>query len=478
MSITLVSPFRRLASPEPFFQVTGADRHRRLLLISPHFPPSQAAGALRWQKLSRHAAERGWGIDVVTIDPSSLGPRDPSRLEELPDSTRVFGVPTRRHWVDRLGALITTLARVTRKRSGGGGNGTTTASHGAPRGSVGRAEATFRLRSPSDLRRAVHAWLEYATEGRWARDAGRLACQLYNSHHAAVITCGPPHMAHRAGARVQRATRLPFVMDMRDPWSLVERLPAFLGSPVWWRLAERHERKVLARAALVVVNTKPHREALGRSYPEARDRIIAVLNGYDDDPLPPSRHNARFTIAYAGTIYLDRDPGPLFKAAAAAVRDLDLTPTEFGIELMGSVQEFDGVSIQSIAQGVGLADFVRTRPPGTRAEALDFLAEATMLVSLPQDSDLAIPSKVFEYMRYDAWVLALAERGSATEEVLRDSGADVVGPTDVTGISKALRARILQHRAGERPPRLRGVDQYSRREQAKVLFDRLDALIS
>ncbi len=477
--MSLLSPFRRAASAKPFFQASGAERHRRLLLISPHFPPSQAAGALRWQKLSRHAAERGWGIDVVTIDPSSLGAVDPARLEELPEGTRVFGVPTRRHWVDGLGGLIMTLARVARQRSGGGGEGSTTASPaGAPGGSVGRAEATFRLRSPSDLRRAVHAWLMYATEGLWARDAGRLARQLCSNQHAAVITCGPPHMAHWAGARLQRATRLPFVMDMRDPWSLVQRLPAFVGSPVWWRLAERHERRVLERASLVVVNTEPHREALARSYPESRDRIIAVLNGYDDDPLPPPRHNARFTVAYAGTIYLDRDPGPLFAAAAAVVRELDLTPAEFGIELMGSVQEFDGASIHTIAQEVGLTDFVHTRPPGTRAEALDFLAEATMLVSLPQDSDLAIPSKVFEYMRYEAWVLALAERGSATEEVLRDSGADVVGPTDVAGLSKALRARILQHRAGERPPGLRGVDRYNRREQAKALFDRLDALVS
>jgi hypothetical protein len=256
------------------------------------------------------------------------------------------------------------------------------------------------------------------------------------------------------------------------------RLPGAMGSPVWWRMAERNERAVLERASLVVVNTEPLKQAMRQAYPPAQDRIIAVLNGYDDDPLPPSRPGDRFVVAYAGTIYLDRDPRPLFRAAAAVVNALDLSPDDFGIELMGTVQEFDGLSIESMAGELGLADYVRARPFGTRAEALDFLAEAVMLVSLPQDSDLAIPSKVFEYMRYEAWVLALAEPGSATEQVLRDSGADVVSAMDVAGLTRALRTRVLQHQAGERPPRLNAIDQYSRREQAKVLFDRLEAVIT
>ena len=49
----------------PFFQapVSNALPLRRLLLISFHFPPGGAAGALRWQKLSRFAGEHTipWG---------------------------------------------------------------------------------------------------------------------------------------------------------------------------------------------------------------------------------------------------------------------------------------------------------------------------------------------------------------------------------------------------------------------------------
>jgi glycosyltransferase involved in cell wall biosynthesis len=465
--------------PAPFFSAAGDGPARRLLLISPHFPPSDSAGALRWQKLATHAAERGWGLDVVTVAPSALRRGDTTRLEELPAGTRVFGVPPRPHALEWVGRLLAWAARARRRlRRGGRGPG-----NGSPGGdglsqSIGRDEATLRSHSPHDLARAYHARLEYARDGQWARDAGRLARQLFEPGvHRVVVTCGPPHMAHCAGDLVRRETGVPFVMDMRDPWSLVERLPGSVGSPVWWNMADRFERRVLAAAALLVVNTRPFSDAMQRAYPESSDRIMAVLNGYDDEPLPAPRHGDRFVLAYAGTIYLDRDPRPLFRAAAAVVQELGLSPDEFGIELMGSVRRFGRVSMDSIARDLGLLDYVRTRPFGTRSEALDFLAEAAMLVSLPQDSDLAIPSKVFEYVRCHAWLLALTNRDSATAQVLRGSGADVVSARDVAGIARALRARVLQYRAGQRPPRPAVDPVYSRREQAKILFDRFEELV-
>src|SRR5207249_4914766 len=147
-------------------------------------------------------------------------------------------------------------------------------------------------------------------------------------------------------------------------------------------------------------------------------------NGYDEDPVPRSRHGRRFTIEYAGTIYLDRNPRMLFKAAARVVRELALSPSDFRIELMGDVKSFEGVPIEVIAGEEHLNGFVGARPPGLRRDVVEFLADAAMLLSLPQDSDMAIPSKIFEYMQYDAWILALAERDSATERLLRGSNAD------------------------------------------------------
>ena len=189
-------------------------------------------------------------------------------------------------------------------------------------------------------------------------------------------------MAHEAGRLVARARGVSMVMDLRDPWSLLQRLPEEIASPLWLALATRSERRALARAALVVANTEPLCLALQAKYPEARSRITTVTNGYDEDPLPGSRCGRRFTIAYAGAIYLDRDPRILFKAAARMIRELALSPSDLRIELMGDVERFDGVPTQVIAGEEGLDGFVGIRPPGPRREAIQFLADASMLVSL------------------------------------------------------------------------------------------------
>ena len=108
---------------------------------------------------------------------------------------------------------------------------------------------------------------------------------------------------------------------------------------------------------------------------------------------------------------------------------------------------------------------------------MEFLAQSTMLVSLPQDSDLAIPAKIFEYVQFSAWLLALATPESAAGLLLDGSGADRVSPDDVNGIAAVLRDRVQQFRAGIRPPRLADHDsRFSRRTQAKHLLDAIEGV--
>lgn len=462
--------------PPPTCVTPASDTRARLLLISYHFAPDAAVGALRWQKLARYAAERGWGLDVIALHPSQLKAADPGRLADLPPGVRVYGIPLPRVRAEQLGFVawqMYDLVRRLRRRLAPGG-----AERSEPRReSVSRSEVRWRPRTLRDLSRAYFAWVDYAVTGRWAREAARCALKLYDPGvHRAVISCGPPHMVHEAGRLVSRTTGLPLVLDLRDPWSLMQRLPEAVASPVWFRLAAWHERRAVDQAALIVANTDPLRNVMRGAYRPAASRIIAVPNGFDDEPVPPSRPTRRFTIAYAGTIYFDRDPRTLFRAAARVVKDRRLTPHDFAIELMGNVTSLDGVGIEEMARDEGIGAFVRTFSPRPRREALEFLSRASMLAILPQDSDMAIPAKIFDYMRFDAWLLALAEDGSAIEQLLRGSGADVVAPDALETLAALLHLRVLQHQRGERPVRLCLNQQYSRRAQADRLFNALEAI--
>ena len=466
--------------PRSFFEtpISAPPERGRLFLVTYHFPPDQAAGALRWEKLARHAVERGFGLDVLTRDPADLPSADLARLRELPPGIRIFGVRERELAVRRVEhALWRAYRRLSPTRSEAGP--VRVAGRPPQKSSYARSELRLELLSPHGWKRAYNGWALYASHRAWARRTARLGRRLFDpARHRIIVSCGPPHGAHEGARRLAQVTGLPFVTDLRDPWSLVERWVDSVASSLTPRIARRHERVTVREATLVVMNTEPARAAMQALYPQQADRILAIMNGYDEDEeLPRTPRDGCFRLAYAGTIYLDRDPGTLFRAAARVVRELGLTPEELAIEFMGLVEQHEGFSIQSLARKAGLEGFVRVHPPGTRRQAAEFLARAVVLVNLPQDSHLAIPSKVFEYMRFDAWLLALAEPGSATELLLRETDADVAAPDDVDGIARILRTRYLEHRRGIKPRPLARDGRWSRRAQAERLFEALDRVL-
>lgn len=447
----------------PFFSAPADNPPRgRLLLIAPAFPPNFTVGALRWQRLAPYLAEAGWGLDVITLPPSSGATFDPSHLDELPAGTRVYGIREPVLAIQRVENLVWRLWRRLRPARSMGVVGA------VPRERIyqmARTDGPWQA-----MRRAYFAGTEYALWWSWAREASKLAMRIISDdQHRGIITSGPPHMAHEAGRQVARRARLPFVMDLRDPWSLRQTLSEWEASPLWYRLARLFESRAVREAALIVANTHLVCTRMRAAYPEAPGRFVTVMNGSDPEVLPAVERSSRFTIAFAGTIYLDRDPRPLFAAAASVVRHLGLTPREFGIEMIGEVFEYCGVPMEELAAQAGLQGYVTLGPKRPRSEALSFMAGATMLVSLPLDSELTIPAKIFEFVQFDAWLLVMAPGGSATSVLLRDSGADVVEPGDVDGIAAIIRRRYAEFRDGVRPRALGDTQRFSRARQADVL---------
>lgn len=229
-------------------------------------------------------------------------------------------------------------------------------------------------------------------------------------------------------------------------------------------------------AGLVVANTEPAREALVRRYPDAAERMVAVMNGFDEGPLPDASvgedtAGERFRLAHAGTVYLDRDPRALFRALARLAAARDLGPDRLGMTFFGCTDE----AVQRMAEDERVGPFVELIPFLPRDELARRLVRCPVLVVLPQDSDMAIPSKVFEYLRFPAWVLAMAEADSATGRVLRDTPAAVASPSDVDGLAAQLADWFERFEGGERPePPAALAPELSRRAQADLLFDRLE----
>ncbi|MEO8333656.1 MAG: glycosyltransferase [bacterium] len=432
----------------------------RILLISYNFPPDSAIGGLRWQRMAAYFAEYGWAVDVIARNFNDLPGIDLARIEKLPNGMRIFSVPDREPLVGRVQKFVW---RPIRKVFG-------------PLKSSGvHALSQPEIKQQRGLRtklRTYFAWLDFLRGRNWAGAAADLGVEVaLSERYVAIVSSGPPHMAHEGGRLASMKTRIPHVVDMRDPWSLVQRVQELLASPLWLRIASRYERRVIDHATLVTMNTEASRDAMRAAYPQHATKIEVIRNGSDDDPLPPTKRDSRFRLRFAGSIYMDRDPRSCFKAAKRVITELNLTPQQFLIEFVGQVYRYAGTPTLKIAEEEGIREYVRVSGLVPRKESLEFLAGGTMLLSLPQDSDFAVPAKIYEYLRFEAWMLVMAAADSATGMLLRGTEADVVDHDDIDGITRILRTRYDQFTSGVRPHAIARDGRFDRRLQAKKMME-------
>lgn len=449
---------------------------RRLLLVSYHYPPSEATGAMRWQQLTRIGTQYGFRVDAIVLDPAELTRKDPRRLEQLPPTTRTFGVPQPRLLAERFEGWLWRAWRWLKPRRP---NETAVTSSAAATGS--EASSTPELRwiagGPRTLLRAWTVWLMNAKERAWSRAAYLVGVNIGDVDRPdVVVSCGPPHMAaHLAGRRLALRFGVPYAMDLRDPWSLQPRLPDDIAHPLWFSIARRAEAECVRAASLVIMNTPGAAAAMQQHWPGTR--VIAALNGWDDEELPQAPWPRQFRVVYAGVIYLDRTPRPFFQAASIVARELKLTPDQFEIRLIGDVQAHERTDVRQMAREEGVEHLVRILPSAPRREVLKEYAEAALLLSLPQDSELALPSKVFEYMRFPAWILAQSGPLSATGSLLLEAGAYALEPGEIEATAELLRTCLKEFQAGRRPGPLAAGGRYSRSSEAAKVFGALGALI-
>jgi glycosyltransferase involved in cell wall biosynthesis len=447
---------------------------RRLLLITYHFPPDPAVGGRRWHQFALYLAEHGWGIDVVTRDLGLLKFRDEQQVKLLPPGVRVLSAPEPESNLARLEhAVAKTVRRFVPRRAA-----MATPNASATTQSTSAAPPSNRERG-SAVARAVAASVNITRERSWALAAAHVAVEAASGRrYDAVVSSGPPHFAHEGARRASRTLRLPLLIDLRDPWSAIERVADDYASPIWFSAARYYERRCVRDAALVIMNTDLSRDDMRRRFPDAASRIITIRNGSDDEErLPVVPPNERFSIRFAGSIYLDRDPRLVFRAAASVIQRLSLTPRTFALEFIGHVNDLGGQSVRTMAEQEGVSDFVQIDGPRPRAEAMRFLAGGSMLLNLPQDADMCVPAKIFEYVRFNAWLLVLATPRSATAEILRGTSADVIEPSDVDGIARAIESRYRQHARGEQPAAVGHDGRFNRAIQAKILLDQLNSIV-
>jgi len=362
---------------------------RRVLFISPHFPPDSSAGTHRVRLLAPHMAGHGWAPTVLTVDPRDYeGRMDAALAESVPDTLRVVRA---RAW----------SAPITRRFGIG------------------------------DLGLRAYRGLKHAAQSLLSRE----------QFDAVFITIYPTYPA-LLGPSLKRDFKVAFVLDYQDPWvgewgqsvgPGAEGAPDF-KSRLSRAAATRLEPKALAAAdGVTAVSHLTYEQALART-PSASPKATAELPiGWDRRDLDFVPDSHRFSddgcvhVSYVGTLLpAGFDTLRALFSAVAAERATGAGVQRLRLHFFGTsnLRSADAPQrVLPIAAEYGLSDVVTEQAPRLDYfDALGVLRQSHAVLLLGSRERHYTPSKVFPALVAERPVLALMHEASNAADLLARIG--------------------------------------------------------
>jgi len=411
---------------------SGVVTRKRILMIAFHFPPLQgSSGIQRTLGFARYLPEFGWEPEILTVRPDVYDAI--AQASVTPEGLVVH----RTHAIDAARAFA------------------------------------VRDRYPSFLAQPDR-WSSW----RWTAIPKALSLVRRIKPHVLWSTY-PIATAHAIAHAIARLTGIRWVADFRDPM-------AQDGYPVdkrTWESFRRVESRTVARAHRSVFTTAGAARMYQARYPERRERIGVIENGYDEEmfeglrPTSPPGTRQCTLLLHSGIVYpSERDPSALFAALRTLMERGIAVPGRFILRLRAAVHDS---FIRGVAERSGVLDLIELAPPLPYREALAEMIDADGLVVLQAaNCNEQIPAKLYEYLRAGRPILGLADPAGDTADALRRAGITHIAALENAESIATTLSDFLDAIATKRVPALshRDIANASRRARTRELAAALEAV--
>jgi hypothetical protein len=385
---------------------------RKVLILSPHFPPSTLAGVHRARHLAKHLPSHGWWPIIIRADEATYTEAsDPALATLVPPSVEQI----------RTGAIPARFARL-----------------------LGIGDIGLR---------AYHA-------------SSRAITAAVKQHKPeAIIITGSPFYPMLLSGRIAKTLGVPVILDFQDPWiSETGGLrPRWSKGGLAHRLSLALEPRALRHAAWVTTVSDNHNDQLHRHHPWLSPwRMTAIPIGGDPEDFeamrirPPAHPAVRLdpsciNLCYVGT-FLPR-AGVVVQALFAAVARVAQDHPELGQRLklvfvgtsnqpMGTAADSAAHRVTPLAEAAGIAHLVHEHPARVSfIEALHLQSNANGLLLLGSDEPHYTASKIYPAMMSGTPFLSVFHDRSSSHEILsRAGGGTTFGFADATQLDAMIPA--------------------------------------
>ncbi len=373
-------------------RAAGSQKQRRVLIVSPYFPPSTLAGVHRARHLAKHLSSVGWSPVVLCVDEAfHEHPLDPALAAFVPSSVEIVKVPA-------------IPLRYTRP--------------------FGIGEIS--LRAWSTLRRTT---LELLAKRRFD----------------VVLITGGPFYPMLLASEIKRRSKAAVVLDFQDPWvSQWGGQQSILGKAGLAHLLATclEPRALKAADAITSVSHIQNEEIVQRYAWLAHAQMAAIPIGGDPEDFdalraqPPARPTVRLDPAYINLSYVGTflpRAGPVVRCLFDALRTLRKSAPDLAqrlrLNFIGTSNQPGALSapcILPIARELGVENMVWEHPGRVPyLEALSILASSNGLLLMGSDEPHYTASKIYPALMSGRPFLSLFHEASSAHAILRSAGGGI-----------------------------------------------------
>lgn len=380
----------------------------KVLIISPHFPPTNAPDMQRVRMILPHLAEAGITAEVLAVNSAQVAaPEDPWLVEGLPDD-----IP-----IHRVNALDLSWRKIP-------GLGTLSL----------RAKRALRKKGDELLKNGKFDLVYFSTT-QWP--------------------------VHSLGPRWKKRFGIPFAMDYHDPWitDYYRENPQVRppGGPLKYWLSQRlnvfHEPRVIAQCIGMTSVSPAYPKQLAKRYGKIPPSIILPfpgdrrdLNRVTDttqDLFDPEDQFTHWVYIGAGGAYMESSVRGIFEALQDHPKKEQLRLHFIGTSYAGAGR--GEKSIEPLAKDYGLESIVHELPDRIPySTALRCLLDADALIVPGSNDPGYTASKIYPYLLAGRPMLAVFHQESSVTKIINSvDGGTIVNfdsDTSIKQLAEKIRA--------------------------------------
>ena len=434
---------------------------KKVLVVTYYWPPAGGPGVQRILKFVRYLPEYGWQPIVLTAKDGDYVARDESLVADIPEDLivqKISGIE-----------FYDIYRKIT----------------GRKKDETIPVAALVRDDNDTAMER-FGKWVRInltVPDARvaWIRPLSVAIREMIKTHQVdAILSTSPPHSMQVATWLARRKIKIPWLADLRDPWTEFVFYENARRNRLATKLDQYFEKKCFNNADALTTVGKDMAERFREVYPAIDCEVI--YNGFDPEDMaviPSDPAHNKFRIGHVGNLTTMHNPEMFWRVLGDLCRENQGFKKDLQLHFTGKV---DPGAVQFMKQ-YGLEDKALYKGYVPHRVSVEMMkANSALLFVVPGliDNIGVVPGKLFEYLASGTPLIAIGPPGGDSAEIIASvDGGGMAEQTDGEGIKRRILSLYEAWQSGtlsQLAPNPEKTSRFDRRVQTGQLANILDRI--